>query len=88
MPELQSSLGGGEGETNGADTIYLQERKINRQIKKKGRCVMQADAINFETQDCGGRGKQTDSFCLEQEKRKATDRSVITRWEERSLSGY
>lgn len=35
MPELQSSLGGGEGETNGVDTIYLQECKINRQIKKK-----------------------------------------------------
>lgn len=48
MPELQSSLGRGEGETNAVDTIYLQERKINRQIKK-GRCVMQADAINFET---------------------------------------
>lgn len=62
MPELQSSLGGGEGETNGVDTIYLQERKINRQIKR-GRCVMQVDAINFETAGLWGK-RQADGFLL------------------------
>lgn len=87
MSELQSSSGGGEGKTNGVDKSTYKNAKLIDKLKK-GRCVMQVDAINFETAGLWGKGKQTDSFCLEQEKRKAADRLVITGWEEHSLSGY
>lgn len=56
--------------------------------RKKGRCVMQADTINSETAGLWGKGKQTEGFCLEQEKRKAMDRLIIIGLEECSLSEY
>lgn len=49
---------------------------------------MQADTINSETAGLWGKGKQTEGFCLEQEKRKAMDRLIIIGLEECSLSEY